>query len=405
MEQITMEPKETPVPPVKRKSRRVWAWILLWVISIALTASLTFLFARIGDRSEYGTLFEALRTIRENYYFYDKENDGLVTGAIRGMVNSLGDVYSAYYTAEEYAELTKSQSGHYTGIGILLKQLEIGSFVVERVYENSPAEEAGILAGDHLLSINGTSAQGLDIETFLDAMKTEEGDLNELFLERDGTELSVQVASRQIYAPTVTYRMLMDSIGYLHLSQFHGECVTEIKEAIESLREQGMESLVLDLRGNPGGSLYDACDVADLFLPKGLVITSLRTRNGSSQEFKTEKEGYSFPLAVLINGETGSASELVSGALQDHGRAKVIGTQSYGKGIVQTYCYLGATGGYIKLTTEAYYTPNGVCIHGVGITPDEVVENPEEASQYYAGRIPQELDEQLRAAVRTLAKE
>ena len=375
MEQNTMEPKETPVPPVKRKSRRVWAWILLWVISIALTASLTFLFARVGDRSEYGTLFEALRTIRENYYFYDKENDGLVTGAIRGMVNSLGDVYSAYYTAEEYAELTKSQSGHYTGIGILLKQLEIGSFVVERVYENSPAEEAGILAGD------------------------------ELFLERDGTELSVQVASRQIYAPTVTYRMLTDSIGYLHLSQFHGECVTEIKEAIESLREQGMESLVLDLRGNPGGSLYDACDVADLFLPKGLVITSLRTRNGSSQEFKTEKEGYSFPLAVLINGETGSASELVSGALQDHGRAKVIGTQSYGKGIVQTYCYLGATGGYIKLTTEAYYTPNGVCIHGVGITPDEVVENPEEASQYYAGRIPQELDEQLRAAVRTLAKE
>ena len=389
----------------KPRRSRFWLWWLLWTISMVITGVIAFFVGRLGGRSESGTLSDALRIIREGFYFYEKEEDHLIDGAIAGMVDSLGDIYSEYYTEEEYAALTKSQSGYYTGVGILLEQRAIGDFAIIRVYENTPAFDAGILAGDALLSINGTPADGMEIGAFLDCMKTEEGDENVLVLRRNDTEMTVTVTARTIYAATVTYRMQTDSIGYLHLSGFHGDCVTEVKEAIEAMREQGMESLILDLRDKPGGSLYDACDIADLFLPKGLVITSLRTKDGSSVEYKTEKEGYTFPVVLLVNQDSASASELVSGALQDHGRVRVVGTQTYGKGIVQSYCYVPGTRGYIKITTEAYYTPSGVCIHGVGITPDTVVENPEEAQPYSPPQIPEELDAQRNAAILLLQSE
>ncbi len=392
----------TPKQPQKKRRRR-WPWIL-WLISLALTAALTYWITIRSGNAENVALREALDIIRENFYFYDKDNDRLIESAIDGMTYSLDDIYSTYYTEEEYAALTKSNSGYYTGIGIVVRQLETGVFEIESVYPDTPAEDAGILEGDLLLAINDTAAEGLDLSTFLDAMHSEDGAENTLLLERNGERLSATVTAREIYAPTVSYRMQTDTIGYIYLSGFHGHCVDEVKDAIEELKEQGMQSLIFDVRDNPGGSLYDVCDIADLFLDKDLVITSLRSRTEKDEVFKTKAAGHTFPMVLLVNGDSASASELLSGALQDHNRAHLIGTQTYGKGIVQSYIPVLATNGYIKITTEAYYTPNGVCIHGVGITPDEVVENPEEASHYLIGKIPEGMDLQLSAAIRYLAE-
>ena len=286
-----------------------------------------------------------LDIIRENFYFYDKDNDRLIESAIDGMTYSLDDIYSTYYTEEEYAALTKSNSGYYTGIGVVVRQLETGVFEIESVYPDTPAEDAGILEGDLLLAINDTAAEGLDLSTFLNAMHSEDGAENTLLLERNGERLSAAVTAREIYAPTVNYRMQTDTIGYIYLSGFHGHCVDEVKDAIEELKEQGMQSLIFDVRDNPGGSLYDVCDIADLFLDKDLVITSLRSRTEKDEVFKTKAAGHAFPMVLLVNGDSASASELLSGALQDHNRAHLIGTQTYGKGIVQSYIPVLATNG------------------------------------------------------------
>lgn len=408
MEQIESDPvgseptaEEQPNKKTNRTARRLITAVL-WVLSVALTATLTYFLTRHAGLSESSILTDALSIIREHYYFYDPDEDHLLDGAIEGMADSLNDVYAEYYSKEEYDALTQTNSGYYTGVGILLAQKDVGVFEIQSVYDDTPAARAGILAGDYLIAINGTAADGLDISTFLTYMKTEDGDENELVLQRGTETLTVTAIAERIYMPRVSCRMLTDTIGYIRLSAFHGECVEEMKNAIEELREQGMQSLVFDLRDNPGGDLYAATDIADLFLSKDLVITSLRSKTEETVTYQTKTEGYVFPMTVLVNGNSGSASELVTGALKDHGRAYIIGTQTYGKGIVQTYLPVTGTGGRLKLTTEAYYTPSGVCIHEVGITPDAVVENPEEAKEYAIGSIPEELDEQLSAAVQYL---
>lgn len=372
--------------------------ISAWILSLAVTAAGTYFAVLFIGKDETATLKQALEIIRTYFYFYDAEKDDIVDGAIRGMTQSLEDVYSTYYTEEEYAELTKSNSGFYSGIGIVIQQEAQGSFRIIQIYADTPAEEAGLQVGDYITELNGTLSGELDLNTFLLSMHSEDGGENDLTIIRNGEELKFHIIAREIYAQTVTCSMLTDTIGYLHLSGFHGDCVEEVKEAVEDLREQGMQKLIMDVRDNPGGSLSDVCDIADLFLPKGQVITSLRSRTDQQKDYKTSKEGFRFPMVLLVNSNSASASELLAGALQDHERAYLIGTKTYGKGIVQSYYLVAGTGGYIKITTEAYYTPNGVCIHGIGITPDEQIELSEEAGNYSIPHIPYELDLQLQRA-------
>ena len=394
-----MENKVIPEEKSRKTGIRRALITITWVLSVVLAVVLTYCALLFGGREETVTLRQALEIIRTNFYFYDSDEDSMIDGAIRGMTQSLGDVYSTYYTEEEYAELTRTNSGYYSGIGIVIQQEEPGVFYIVQIYADTPAEEAGLEPGDRVTEINGTLSAELDLSTFLLSMHSEDGGENDIKVIRNGEELSFHIVARQIYAQTVTCRMLTDTIGYLYLSGFHGECVEEIKEAVEELREQGMLKLVLDVRDNPGGSLPDVCDIADLFLSKGLVITSLRSRTDQQKDYKTSKEGFKFPMVLLVNANAASASELLAGALQDHGRAYLIGTKTYGKGIVQSYYPVAGTGGYIKITTEAYYTPNGICIHGVGITPDEEIEQSEEAGRYSSPHIPYEYDVQLQRAV------
>lgn len=390
-----------------RRTKKTPVWIkIVWPISIIFAVVLAYLIIIFTGTEETKILQDAMRIIRSNSFFYSKETDTLVESAVSGMTASLNDNYAAYYTEEEYAEMNKSNSGYYSGIGIVLQQQDIGRFEIIQIFEDSPAAESDLMIGDLIVELNGVSSEGLDISTFLENMNAEDGEENILIVSRNENILEYRITSRQIYAPKISFKMQTDSIGYIYLSQFRGECVSEFKDAVEELLDKGMQSLILDLRDNPGGSLYDVLDIADFLLDEGLVITTLRSNDDTiTQSYQTTDDGYDFPVVVLVNKNSASASELLSGALKDHKRAFLIGTTTFGKGIVQTFYYLAGTGGYIKITSEAYYTPNNICIQGIGIVPDLIVENPEEANKYAISAIPYDLDLQLQAAIDYLNSE
>ncbi len=398
--QFTFGPYLEEEPPKKSRRISVWLCLLCVVLAAAFAVLLTSLYY-VRRFAELEPISEAVELIQKNYYFFDEDTqDDLVTGALKGMSAYMGDDYAEYYTREEYDALLTSNSGSFIGMGVLVSDMGDSVFVITAVYDNTPAQEAGMLVGDQLIAANGEPAAGKSLDEFLSFITHEEGDVNTVVLLRDGQELTFTVSMRQVYSPYVSYKMLDDTIGYIYISAFHGQCVREVKEALADLRAQGMEALVLDVRDDLGGSLSDVCDIADLFLPKNSVITTVKSRVNQEIVYRTHSDGIDMPIAMLVNGYSASASELLSGALKDNGVAELFGTVTYGKGIVQTFFDINfGRDGTIKFTTDAYYTPSGVCIQGTGITPDHIVELPEGLTYYAITSIPYESDTQLQAAV------
>ena len=398
--QFFYEPCLEEKTPKKGRQISVWLCVLCAVLAAVFAVLFTSLYY-VHRFSELQPVSEAVELIKDNYYFYDGDTqDNMVTGAIKGLSSYIGDDYAEYYTKEEYDALLTSNSGNFIGMGVLVSDMGDSVFVITAVYDNTPAQEAGMLVGDQLITANGESAAGKTLNDFLSFISHEEGDVNTVVLLRDGQELTFTVTMRQVYSPYVTYKMLDDSIGYIYISGFHGQVVREVKDALKDLKEQGMEALVLDVRDDLGGSLSDVCDIADLFLPKNSVITSVKSRVNKEIVYRTHSDGIDLPIAMLVNGYSASASELLSGALKDNGVAELFGTVTYGKGIVQTFFDINyGRDGTIKFTTDAYYTPSGVCIQGTGITPDHIVELPEGLTYYSIPSIPYESDTQLQAAV------
>ncbi|MBR0436702.1 MAG: S41 family peptidase [Clostridia bacterium] len=397
------EPYQTELRSERRIRTILWILIpVIWVLSLILVGVAVYI-ATKPVRTDDEALMDAIRDmrycIRENYYFYDEDEEKLTNAALKGMASGTGDDYAYYYSAEEYAALQKQNEGNFVGIGILTSMDENGAVRIIDVYDNTPASEAGLTAGDQMIEINGVSYEGLDLNGFLGNVIAEDGAENTIKVLRDGEELTFTIVAREVHTPSVSYRMLTDTIGYIRVSTFHGTCVQETEDALKDLKEQGMTALVFDLRDNLGGSLYDALDIADFFLPKNHVITSLRSRSDEEEKFYTKTDGMDIPMVLLVNGYSASASELVAGALKDYDAAYLIGTTTFGKGIVQSYFGIPETNGMLKITTEAYYTPNGVCVHGTGIEPDQVVELSEEAQKYSITMLPFELDTQLQAAI------
>ncbi len=399
--QFAFEPY-SPEPPRRKRSRRISVWLCLLCVMLAAAFAVLFTSLYYVRRfSELHAVSEAVELVKKNYYFFDdKTEESMVTGALKGLSSHIGDKYAAYYTKEEYEELLSGDSGTFIGMGVLVSEMEEGVFIITAVYDNTPAQEAGILVGDQLIRANGEPAEGKDVYTFLDFITHEEGDVNTVVVLRDGQELSFTVTMRQVYSPYVTYKMLDDGIGYIYISGFHGQVVREVKDALADLKAQGMQALVLDVRDDLGGSLNDVCDIADIFLPKNKVITTVRSRINEEVVYRTHSDGVDMPIAMLVNGNSASASELLSGALKDNGMAELFGTKTYGKGIVQTFFNINfGRDGTIKFTTDAYYTPADVCIQETGIIPDHVVELPESLTYYSIPSIPYESDTQLQAAV------
>lgn len=408
MEQVNL----TKAAETKRKTQKSGKHLLLgcaFLLAVILTASIAFAAAWFAAKAKYssgnGHLVESIRQAREiihdNFFYYDEEQEkDLADAALKAIASATGDLYAEYYTKEEYDELIKQNQRTFVGVGILTQINEDGVVQILDVYDDTPASEAGLLPGDILLEINGVAFDGvMTLSEFLDNVCAEDGASNSFVIGRGEEKLSFDIIVREVHTPAVSSRMLTDSIGYIHVLSFHGTCVDETKEAMKTLREAGMQTLVLDLRDNLGGSLYDAVDIADIFLPKNYIVTTLRARDGKVVEYKTHDAGTDIRMVLLVNGYSASASELVAGALKDHGAAYLIGTKTYGKGIVQSFYEIPETRGWIKITTDAYYTPNGVCVQDEGITPDLNVELSEEAKKYSIDYIPFELDTQLQAAI------
>ncbi len=394
----------------KKRNSKIAATLIAVAASVIATAFITFLITwtvaqTIFDKEDGHLVYSVKQVheiLRDHYFYYEEDEKALTDAALKGIAQATGDRYAEYYTEDEYENLTKQNSRSYVGIGILTQVNEEGNIEIVEVYDDTPASEAGLMRGDVIVELNGVRFSGETLSEFLGNLHAEDGAANDFVILRGDREIPFTIIAREVHTPSVSYRMLTDTIGYIHLVTFHGTCVDETKEAIAELRKQGMKQLVFDLRDNLGGSLYDALDIADMFLPKDYIITTLRSRTGEVTEYKTEDQGIDMRMVLLVNEMSASASELVAGAWKDYDAAYLIGTKTYGKGIVQSFFKVSETDGWLKITTEAYYTPNGVCVQDDGIEPDMTVTLSEEAMQYSIDSIPFELDAQLQAAIKYL---
>ena len=360
--------------------------------------------AEIDELDRYARLNEVYEMITNDYYI-DVDADQLILGAIDGMTASLNDPYTYYQTPEDVEEEQTYEEGVYYGIGVQLLAGSDDKLYVTRAYANSPARKAGIRSGDIVTAIAGETLTGSSAEQLnraVDMIRGEQYTGVDVTVLRGGEELTFNVTRDTVTINRVEYSVLEGNIGYIAIYEFMGDDVAGFNEALDALLKQKVSALVIDLRDNPGGLLGDVLDIADRLLDEGLVVY-MENRHGERQSFYSEKGGVDLPMAVLVNGFSASASEVLTGALQDYGVAEVVGETTFGKGIVQTITTFGGDGAGLHMTTESYYTPNGRSIHGTGIEPDVVIA-PEEDDEINAEQPDPAKDAQLRKAVELLTE-
>lgn len=348
--------------------------------------------ANSGEDSVVGAdTIQKMKTLEEaigEYYFYEDQVSAqeLADGIYKGMISALGDPYSEYYSKEELEEAVNSNQGISYGIGAYIsmsKQMNLA--MINGVMEESPALEAGLKEGDIIYEVDGESTQGMSLTQVVNRVKGREGTTVRLSIYREGENdfLDFEIKrAKQIETTTVESGMLenTDNIGYLRIREFDGVTVDQYTEAIAVLREYDMKGLVLDLRSNPGGDLTAVVDIAGKILPSGLIVYT-EDKNGNRTEYtRDDKEELDVPLVVLVNEYSASASEILAGAIQDYNKGTLIGTTTFGKGIVQKIHRLD-DGTAVKLTISAYFTPSGRNIHGIGIEPDIELEYDAEGSE------------------------
>ncbi len=334
------------------------------------------------------------KVIHQYYYKDDITSQQLGDGIYKGLLKSLNDPYSSYYTPEELQDLVESTEGVYYGIGAYVSMDTATNLPkISSVIEGTPAEEAGLHDNDILYEVDGASTSGLSLEEAVALIKGEEHTIVKLTIIREGKEMNVEVERRKVETPTVKHEMLSDGQGFIQLIEFDEVTPGQFEAALEDLRSQNMKGLILDLRGNPGGSMDAVVDIAQMMLPKGLVVYT-EDKHGKKREYSCDgTQQLEVPLVVLIDMNSASASEILAGAIKDYGIGTLVGTKTFGKGIVQQIMPL-SDGSAIKLTVSSYYTPKGYNIHGIGIEPD--VEVPFDGDAYYNTEEP--VDNQLEKA-------
>lgn len=390
--------------------------------TIAITAAVTFSATTIvwqykyhgfnftGDSTSLRGKAEAVEAYVKNNYFYGnvdykKANDA----AIKAYIAALDEPYTKYYTDTEFKAFMQKIEESYTGIGVVIAADEkSGKICVLYALENSPADEAGIVGGEYIVSVDGEKFDAQTVDECISKIKDgKDGTSVKVTFERDGEQFEKDLERREIMENSVSGEMFENNIGYLHISNFNTDhnssgigTYEQFTKRIEELKEQGMEKLIIDLRNNPGGVLSVACNIADYILPEG-IITYTIDKTGKKVEYKSDKKELNIPIVVLINKNSASASEVLTGALKDYGRATVVGEKSYGKGIVQSV-FTFSDGSGLSMTVSKYYTPSGECIHEKGINPDYTVELPEKYSGYSVFLLPHDEDTQLKKAIELL---
>lgn len=358
----------------------------------------------IGEKNDPGKFSEdklkRIRAVIDSLYLREDEIDEetLTEGMYKGYVSGLGDPYSVYYTEEESKELVQGISGEYSGIGAaLLQNRETNAVTITNVYRDSPAEEAGLKEGDVLYQVDDHEIMDEDLNQIVSWIKGEEGTEVKLHVIRDSEEVELTAVRRVIEVQTVEYEMKDSQVGYIRVTEFDQVTCEQFQKALADLDSQGMQGLVIDLRSNPGGNLDTVLDMLRMILPKGTIV-STKNKDGKEEAYTCDgKQEFTRPLAVLVNGYSASASEIFSGAVQDYKKGKIVGTTTYGKGVVQEVISL-LDGSYIKITTSEYFLPSGRSINEAGITPDvEVAYEPDEENE--------EADNQLEKALEVVREE
>ena len=341
-----------------------------------------------------------IETLINQYYLDEIDEQQIEDTMYTGLVAGLDDPYSVYYTEEELKTMEESTSGEYSGIGATLTQNpDTKEMSVVSCFENTPAEEAGLLPGDIIVGWNGSSVEGMELSELVSKIKTDPDEHLTLEIERDGDTMEVELTRREVEIPTVESEMLHDQIGYIKLLEFDEVTAEQFRAALDQLEEQGMEKLIIDVRDNPGGVLQTVCDMLDELLPEGLIVYT-EDKDGNKKEYTSDGEHqFTKPLAVLTNENSASASEIFAGAIQDYSLGTIVGTTTFGKGIVQRIFYL-SDGTGVKLTVAKYYTPKGHDIHKKGITPDVEVELDENLKNKIT--ISHDEDNQLQKAIKIL---
>ncbi len=331
--------------------------------------------ARVLTATETLVKLDEIRGLIENHYLGDIDQEELAAYLFKGVAAGLDDLYAAYFTEEELQSLLESSRGSYNGIGAVLRyDKDTQTISVDELYEGYPAWQAGLAVGDILQSVGGEDVVGKSLDETVSLIKRNDETFDMTVYRPDTEEeLTFSITCGYVEVTAVTYEMKTDSIGYIRIREFTEKAVPQFIEAAKALKEQGMQKLIVDLRDNPGGLLDSVCGILDEVLPESLMVYT-EDRNGERVEYTADrKRTLDCEIAVLVNGNSASASEIFTGAIQDYGIGPVIGTQTYGKGIVQQ-TYTLSDGSAFKMTVEKYYTPGGQDIQGNGITPDFIVE-------------------------------
>lgn len=354
-----------------KRSMRVFARIvpLLLILAISTTGCVN---QKNPKKKRIESKINKIESLIEKNYLNGVDEDNVESYIYKGYVAGLDDPYSTYYTAKEYKAMMESISGTYYGIGVTVTQdSKTGVISFVKPFKDGPGYKAGILPGDVLLKVDGKEYGGEDLTEVVSWIKGEKGTKVTLTIYREGEfkEQEVIVTRDEVDVPTVEHQMLSDRIGYISVTEFDEITLSQFVKAVDDLEAQGMNGLIVDLRNNPGGRLDIVVDMLDRILPKGLLVYT-EDRNGKRNEYwAKDDDQINVPLAVLTNGNSASASEIFAGAIKDYNAGTLVGTTTYGKGVVQRTFELG-DGSAVKLTISKYFTPKGNNIHGIGIEPD-----------------------------------
>lgn len=357
--------------------------VVVWILIVAVSCAGIFLSkwsllesVNADDNSHYTrikTFTESLSLVKKNYVEEVEEKE-LVYGAIKGMLSSL-DPHSSFMPPEAFKEMQIDTRGEFGGLGIQIGMKDKALTIIAPI-EDTPADKAGVLAGDIIIKIDGESTKDLSLQDAVTKLRGPKGTKVTITIFREGLEkpLDITITRDIIKLKSVKSKVIDDNIGYIKLTQFQEQSSADMGKALKDLSEKSINALILDMRNNPGGLLKGAVDITSQFLPPGKLVVYIKGRSGDKTDFDTVNGNkyYDYPMVVLVNGGSASASEIVAGALQDWGKAVVLGTQTFGKGSVQTVIPL-SDGSALRLTTARYYTPKGRSIQTTGITPDIVV--------------------------------
>lgn len=362
-------------------------------------------FNRKDVKIESITKFDRVRNILKDSYYESVDENKLLEGAAAGMADSLKDPYTVYFTKEQMDAFSEKSEGSYVGIGVSISIDNNGLLTIIEPFDDSPAKAAGILQGDKITKVDDKDVTGIRDENMVISMiKGKENSKVKITVYRPSAEKSIDfdITRKKIKIVNIKSEVLPDNIGYIRLVMFDSEIANYFEEHLNKLMAKGIKSLIIDLRDNPGGDYNQVVAIADRLLPKGLIVYT-EDKYKKRQEEMSDARELNMPITVLVNGNSASASEILSGALKDHGKATLVGTKTFGKGLVQTVLRLDDGSG-LKVTVARYFTPSGVCIQGIGIQPNLEVQPMDKYKNVPVSQIPRDEDIQLKSAVEVTKK-